>query len=216
MVILSALWLGVLTSLSPCPLTTNIAAVSFVSKRPDSTWKVMLHGLGYTLGRTTLYILLGLLLKAGMTNAPGISSVLQQYGVYVQIPLMLVIGLVLLDVITLSKLGTGIKAPNPEKMEKRGLLGSFSLGFVFACMFCPVSAALFFGSLMQENAGVLSIIAYGVGTGLPVMMFALLIAFGVAKIGTIYNRIKSWEKWARRITGIIFIAIGLYSIKYLF
>ena len=38
----SAFWLGILTSISPCPMATNIAAISFVGRRVDSPFKVFL------------------------------------------------------------------------------------------------------------------------------------------------------------------------------
>ena len=47
----SALWLGILTSISPCPLATNIAAVSFLGRRVDSPRMVFGGGLLYALGR---------------------------------------------------------------------------------------------------------------------------------------------------------------------
>lgn len=215
-VIVSSLWLGILTSISPCPLATNIAAVSFVSKEINKPVLVLLHGFAYTAGRAILYIILGLLLKMGIARAPAISFGLQHYGIYFEIPFLLLIGLILLDIIKLSALGINIKTPAPDKIKKLGLYGSFGLGFIFALMFCPVSAALFFGSLMQENAGVISIMVYGIGTGLPVILFAFLIAFGIKKISDMYNNIKIWEIYARRITGIIFILLALYNIKFLF
>ncbi|MGW8258007.1 MAG: hypothetical protein ACWGMZ_11015, partial [Thermoguttaceae bacterium] len=48
--VLSALWLGILTSISPCPLATNIAAISYIGRRVDSSKQVFLTGLVYTLG----------------------------------------------------------------------------------------------------------------------------------------------------------------------
>jgi cytochrome c biogenesis protein CcdA len=51
---------------------------------------------------------------------------------------------------------------------------------------------------------------YGIGTGLPVFLFALLIAFGAQSVGKTFNKLTQLEWWTRRITGIIFILIGIY------
>jgi len=40
----SALWLGIMTSISPCPLATNIAAISFLSKKATHPLLVLLSG----------------------------------------------------------------------------------------------------------------------------------------------------------------------------
>jgi hypothetical protein len=41
---ISALWLGILTSISPCPLATNIAAVTFVGRQVGSPARVICRG----------------------------------------------------------------------------------------------------------------------------------------------------------------------------
>jgi cytochrome c biogenesis protein CcdA len=46
--IISALWLGILTSISPCPLSTNIAAISYVGRKVGKPRSVLLAGLLYT------------------------------------------------------------------------------------------------------------------------------------------------------------------------
>ena len=60
--ILAALYLGLLTSISPCPLATNIAAISYVGRKVGSTRLVLNAGLLYTLGRCLLYLALAALL----------------------------------------------------------------------------------------------------------------------------------------------------------
>ena len=88
------------------------------------------------------------------------------------------------------------------------------MGVVFALSFCPGSAALFFASLIPlsvkyESAFVLPIV-YGAGTALPVLAFAILIVVSTNAVGRAYDRITQFEWWARRITGVLFIGIGVY------
>jgi cytochrome c-type biogenesis protein len=144
----SALWLGLLTSISPCPLATNVAAMSFIGRRVGNARLVVLTGLVYTLGRVVAYVGLGTLLVVGVLSIPQLSQALQQGMAKLLGPLLVVIGMVLLELLTVP---TG-NLPFAEGLRKRaeswGLLGAGLLGFIFALSFCPVSAALFFGSLV--------------------------------------------------------------------
>ena len=211
----SALWLGLLTSISPCPLATNVAAMSFIGRRVGNARLVVLTGLVYTLGRMVAYVGLGTLLVAGVLSIPQLSQALQQGMAKLLGPLLVVIGMVLLELLTVP---TG-NLPFAEGLRKRaeswGLLGAGLLGFIFALSFCPVSAALFFGSLVplavQFGSRVALPSVYGIGTGLPVFVFAVLIALGAQWVGRAFNAMTTFEKWARRITGVLFIGLGIYE-----
>lgn len=212
--IATAFWLGFLTSISPCPLATNIAAISFVGRRVGSVPLVLGAGLLYTLGRTLTYTLLGILLVKGLLAAPELSHVLQKYMNLIMGPLLILVAMVLLRLITLPSTSGGIGEKLQKQVEKLGILGAGLLGIVFALSLCPTSAALFFGSLLplavKFESGFLLPTVYGVATGLPVLLFAFMLAFGANKIGKAYNKITIFEKWAQKITGIIFLLVGIY------
>jgi cytochrome c biogenesis protein CcdA len=58
---------------------------------------------------------------------------------------------------------------------------------------------------------------YGIGTGIPVLAFALLAAFGAQALSGVFNRITQLELWARRVTGVVFILVGAYyTLNYVF
>ena len=95
----SALWLGILTSISPCPLATNIAAVSFISRRIEKAFAVLLSGLLYTLGRTASYVALGGCILAGLLASNTIARFLQRYLNQFLGPLLIVVGMVLLGLL---------------------------------------------------------------------------------------------------------------------
>ena len=218
---ITAFWLGVLTSISPCPLATNIAAVSFVGKKASSIRSVLLSGLFYTFGRALTYLILGLVVINSLLSIPFVSNFLQNYMNKILGPILIVTGMFLLEMIRLNFSGqrTGIYA---ERLaDSHGLLGAGLLGIIFALAFCPVSAALFFGSLItlsvKLNSRFTFPFLYGIGTGFPVLIFAVLLAMGSRFVGSLFNRITAVELWARRITGIIFISVGVYfSITYIF
>lgn len=206
--ILTSVWLGILTSISPCTLTTNIAAVSYIGQKVGRPHYVMWSGLFYMLGRTTLYTLLGLLLSFGFSSIPIVSQFLQVNMPYIVAPSLIIIGLMILDILKIPGFGFNIKKSSEN--EKRGLLKSFGLGMLFAMALCPVSAALFLGNLIQTHGNVLAMILYGIGTGLPVLLFAFILAFSVKNIARIHSKIIVFEKWARKITGIVFVLGGIY------
>lgn len=210
----SAFWLGILTSISPCPLATNIAAISFVGRKVGSPTKVLLTGLLYTAGRTLTYLVIGVLLVSSLLSAPYLSHVLQKYMNQALGPILILAGMVLVGLIQVNFSGSGVSARMQRRAEALGMSGALLLGVVFALSFCPVSAALFFGSLipvaLRCGSGVILPCAYGVGTALPVVVFAVLIALGARRVSEAYNKLVPFEKWARYVTGVIFILVGIY------
>lgn len=210
----SALWLGILTSISPCPLATNIAAVSFLSKKIAHPFMVFLSGFAYTLGRMVAYAVLGWIIISSLLSVPQVAQFLQRYMVKALGPLLIITGLFLLEIITVKLPGISLSQRHHNKLVESGAPGAFLLGLIFALAFCPVSAALFFGSLiplaLNSEVGTLLPFVYGVGTGLPVLIFALAIALGVTSLSHWFHRITKIEFYTRRITGIIFIFVGLY------
>jgi cytochrome c biogenesis protein CcdA len=210
-----ATWLGVLTSVSPCPLATNIAAISFVGRRVGKTRQVLLSGFLYTLGRSLTYIAVAVIVIKGFLGIPKVSNFLQQYMSLILGPLILLTGVILLDIIRIG-FGGGIAASMQSRVERAGLLGSLLLGIVFALTFCPVSAALFFGGLVplaiKHQTHVMMPLLYGIGTAIPVIGFAILLTASAKLVSSIFNKITSVELWARRITAFVFILAGLYMI----
>lgn len=211
-----ALWLGILTSVSPCPLATNIAAVSFIARRCEQARHSLLSGLLYALGRMLAYVVIGALAVFGVLNLPIVSQFLQQYSGKLLGPLLIIVGMVLVDLIQLRLPGGPRLARLEEKAAAWGHPGAFVLGVIFALAFCPVSAALFFGALIPAAIAQHSPLAmpsvYGLGTGLPVVVFAVLFAAGLRRVGLIVHHLSIVELWARRITGVVFILIGIYSV----
>jgi cytochrome c biogenesis protein CcdA len=217
----SALWLGVLTSISPCPLATNIAAISYIGRRVGSARSIFLTGLLYTLGRTLAYLGLAIVLVASVLSVPQIAMFLQKYMHLVLGPILIVVGMFLMGLIELNLGGKGMSEGLQKRVDAMGAWGALLLGVVFALTFCPTSAALFFGSLvplsLKMNSSFVLPIVYGVGTALPVMVFAVLLATSAQSVGKAYNVLAKIEWWARMLTGAIFIVVGLYfSLKHVF
>jgi cytochrome c-type biogenesis protein len=212
----TAIWLGILTSISPCPLATNIVAVSFIAQQIGSARRAVLSGLLYSLGRMITYISLGAVVVAGLLSIPAVANFLQDYMDKILGPLLVLTGVFLMGIIHLNIPGLKGAGWTRTLAEKSGLWGAVPLGVIFALSLCPVSAALFFGSLVplavHHKSYILLPSLYGAGTGLPVIISGLIIAFGAGSMGRFYARITALEKWARRATAAIFIIIGLHFI----
>ena len=217
----TALWLGLLTSVSPCPLASNVAAISYIGKGLANPGRVLAAGILYTAGRAATYAVLGWLLAASLASVVGLSNTLQRVMNQLLGPLLIVAGLFLLEVLNWSPRSTRGIGKLQEHADRWGLGGAAVLGSIFALSFCPVSAALFFGSLIplavRSSGPVIMPSIYGVGTSVPVLGFAVLVAFGSKALSSTFARITQLELWARRITGVVFILVGVYyTLTYIF
>jgi cytochrome c-type biogenesis protein len=212
--IASAFWFGILTSISPCPLATNIAAVSYIGNKAGNIRAVAFAGILYAVGRTVAYTLLGIIIVAGLVALPSLSFFLQKYVNIILGPLLIIVGMFLIELIQINLKGSKFTERLQNRVKDKGIIGSFLLGIIFALAFCPVSAALFFGSLIpisiKINAFVLPSVLYGIGTGLPVIIIGLLFSLGNKSAGMIFNKITVFEKWTRLVTGVLIILIGVY------
>ena len=210
----SALWLGILTSISPCPLATNVAAISFLAKKITHPFLVLLSGIAYTVGRMMTYAILGFILISSILGIPAVAQFLQKYMGKALGPILIVTGLILLNIIKLNVQGLSLSQKHHNKLVEAGAPGAFLLGAVFALAFCPVSAALFFGSLiplaLKSKFGVTLPFVYGIGTGLPVLVFAIAIAAGVSSLSHWFHKLTKLEYYMRIVTGATFVLVGVY------
>ena len=216
---LTAFLLGILTSISPCPLATNITAIAYISKEIKTPKHTILSGLFYTLGRGISYTLLATLIYFGFSSFQ-ISRIFQGWGDKVLGPVLIIIGLVMFGVIKINL------KQNNRTIEKaklwladKGYFGSLALGVLFALAFCPYSGVLFFGVLiplvLKSTGGLILPPLFALGTGLPVIIFSILIAFSMQAVGKAFNVVQKIEKWIRYGVALIFILTGIYYIQFL-
>ncbi|HBO45392.1 MAG TPA: cytochrome C biogenesis protein [Planctomycetaceae bacterium] len=240
--VLAALYLGLLTSISPCPLATNIAAISYIGRKVENSRHVIHAGLLYTLGRCVLYLALAMLLATTAMSIPAVSIFLQKYMHMVLGPVFLILGMFLVGMVTITSGGTMMSENMQKRVDSMGIWGALLLGILFALSFCPTSAAWFFGLLaliMGSEAGAITGVLtkvgislptaslpggtivlpliYGVGTAVPVLLVAFLLAYSAKSVGKTYNILSKIEWWARMITGWLFVLLGMFfSLRYVF
>ncbi|MFO7790531.1 MAG: aromatic aminobenezylarsenical efflux permease ArsG family transporter, partial [Bacteroidales bacterium] len=211
----TAFVLGLMTAISPCPLATNITAIGFISKDIEDKKRVFISGLIYTLGRAIAYTLLAVIIFIGADQFE-ISGWFQKYGEKIICPLMLIIGVLMLDLIKINMPGIGNLTKRFQEKSKHTYWDVLLLGILFALAFCPYSGVLYFGMLIPMTvtsaSGLYLPVVFALATGIPVIIFAWLIAYTVSGVGKVYNSLKNFEIWFRRVISILFIGVGIYYI----
>ncbi|MGM0667066.1 MAG: aromatic aminobenezylarsenical efflux permease ArsG family transporter [Bacteroidota bacterium] len=213
---LTAALLGLMTAISPCPLATNITAVGYISKDVENKRKVFINGVVYTLGRAVSYTLIAVIIFIGADQFR-ISGVFQKYGEKIIGPLLIIIGFLMLGILKVNfSGGASALSKGFKDKQKNRYWDALLLGIVFALAFCPYSGVLYFGMLIpitiSSASGLYLPVVFAVATGIPVLVFAWLIAYTVSGVGKLYNRLKLFERWFRRIIAVVFIGVGIYYI----
>jgi len=210
---LSALVLGLMTAISPCPLATNITAIGFIGKDIENRNRVFINGLFYTLGRAITYTAIALGLYFGADQFK-FSGFFQQYGEKILGPILILIGFFMLDVIKVKFPMMGSLTSKIQSKKGWGYFDALLLGMLFALAFCPYSGVLYFGMLVpmtiSSASGLYLPIIFAIATGIPVIIVSWLLAYTLSGIGSFYKRIKTFELWSRRIIAVIFILVGIY------
>jgi cytochrome c-type biogenesis protein len=212
---LTALLLGLMTAISPCPLATNITAVGFISRDIENRNRVFINGLLYTLGRAITYTAIALIILLGADQLK-FGGFFQRYGEKIIGPLLIIIGFFMLDIIKIKFPGFNRLTSKMQDKKKWRYLDALLLGLVFALAFCPYSGVLYFGMLVPltiaSPSGLFLPIVFAIATGIPVIIFSWIIAYAISGIGGVYNKLKTFELWFRRVIAVIFILVGVYYI----
>lgn len=213
--IVTAFLLGLMTAISPCPMATNITAIGFIGKDVEDRRRVFMNGIIYTLGRAIAYTVLALIIFIGADQFE-LSGWFQRYGEKIIGPLLVVIGLLMLDFVRINFPGMSSLTQKFEQKNKHNYWDVLLIGVLFALAFCPYSGVLYFGMLIPMTVGSASglylPVVFAIATGIPVIIFAWLIAYTLSGVGKLYNRLKTFEIWFRRLISVVFIAVGIYYI----
>ncbi|AUB61204.1 Cytochrome C biogenesis protein transmembrane region [anaerobic digester metagenome] len=215
--LLAAFFIGLMTAISPCPLATNITAIAYISKKIEGGKKTLITGFFYTLGRMFIYVSLASLIVYVGLNIQSVALFLQKYGEKILGPFLIIVGILLLNVIKFNFFRGNKKINEIQvRLSEKGYVGAFLLGALFALAFCPLSAVLFFGILiplaMKFSDGILIPSVFAIATGLPVIIFSIILTFSIGKLGQLMNKVQIFEKWMRYIVATLFILTGFYYI----
>jgi cytochrome c biogenesis protein CcdA len=217
--VLTAFVLGLMTAISPCPLATNISAIGFISRDLADRRKVFLNGLVYTLGRIISYTGLAVIIYLGASKMD-VAKIFQGWGEKLLGPLLIIIGLLMLDILKINFPGFSRLTDKLGEKSRGSYWSTLLLGMVFALAFCPYSGVLYFVMLIPisiaSSSGLYLPAVFAFATGLPVIIFAWLLAYAVGNVGKLYNRIKIFELWFRRVVAVVFVGVGIYYVVIFF
>jgi cytochrome c biogenesis protein CcdA len=215
--LVAAFFIGLMTAISPCPMATNITAIAYVSRKIENSKHTLLVGILYAAGRAFSYAALASLIVYAGVNTQGISFFLQAYGEKLLGPLLLLVGVVMLELVKVDLFKGGNRLASLQaKLTEKGYLGAFLLGVLFSLAFCPFSGVLYFGMLiplaLKTGDAIILPSVFGLATGLPVILFSILLVKSVSTLGRIMNKVQKFERGMRLIVGAVFILVGLYYI----
>lgn len=216
--LLSALLLGLLGALSPCQLTTNAAAIAFVS-RHVAQGRVMMAATAYLAGKATVYTVLGAILifvgwRAAIDSLPLIVFARKLFG-----PSLILAGIVLVGLVRVRfSMGDRLSRWVQGRTPGEGVRGAFFLGGAFALVFCPTLFLLFFTLLVPlaivSRGGLLFPSVFAIGTTLPVIVFAVVAAVTTARLTDSLKRARIWGTLVQRAAGLAFVGFGIREIIY--
>lgn len=215
-----AFTLGLVTSVLPCVLAQNVAAVSYLGQRMGGTRQALLSAGLYVLGRSAVYVGLAALCVLTAVSQADLLTFLERHLNQVMGPVMILAGMVILGLIS-------FRGPSPaglERLQKRIDAGSLAaaclLGVLLALCFCPPVAAVYSRLLLaavEHQSPVLMPLAFGLGTALPIAVIGVLVALGARSLGKVLGAMQTVERWARRVTGTVFVLVGIaYSLVHIF
>ena len=210
-----AFGLGLWTAVQPCPMTANLAVVSYLGRRAGSPGNALFAALLYAAGQMIAYVGLAWLVLEGIASRWRLSEFLQQHVNQILGPVWILTAMVLLELIRFRLPGVGVGAKWQSKINAWGTWNALPLGVMLALGFCPVSAAIFFVDVLAIAAGGGSHLVYpaiyAVGAALPVLAFAVLLGAGSRWLGSVLNRTQQVQGWLNRVAGGVLLAVGIYD-----
>jgi cytochrome c-type biogenesis protein len=216
---LTAFILGLMTTISPCPLCTNVTAIGYLSKDVRSKRQIIQNGLMYSLGKIIAFTALAAVFVLGGSVLPT-QHFFETYGEMLLGPFLIIGGLFMLEFFKFHKHTSDHHSSESfsDKIINKSVAGSarwsLILGIIFSLAFCPYSGVLYFGGLipltLAHSFGLIYAVVFAIGTSLPVLLISWVLAYSISGIGSFYDKIQVFETWFRRSTAVVFILMGIY------
>ncbi len=196
---------GIITFISPCLLPMLPVYVSYFAGGTErNTKKTLKNALGFVLGFTVVFVIMGAL-------AGSLGSFLSKYQVAVNIVTGIVVIFFGLSFLGLFKLNIFKGMSNNAKTDNLGFFSSLIFGVVFSIGWTPCVGAFLGSALMLASSqgqvlkGVIMLLLYSLGLGIPFIVSAVLID----KLKSTFNFIKRNYRVINFICGCILILVGI-------
>ena len=196
---------GIITFISPCLLPMLPVYISYFAGGTErNTKKTLKNAFGFVLGFTTVFVIMGAL-------AGTVGSFLSRYQVAVNIITGLIVIFFGLNFLGVFKLSIFKGISSNAKTDNLGFFSSFVFGVVFSVGWTPCVGAFLGSALMMASQqgkvlqGILMLLTYSLGLGIPFIASAVLID----KLKTTFDFIKKNYKVINIICGCILILVGV-------
>ena len=196
---------GIITFISPCLLPMLPVYISYFAGGTErNTKKTLKNAFGFVLGFTTVFVIMGAL-------AGTVGSFLSRYQVAVNIVTGLIVVFFGLNFLGIFKLNIFKGMSGNTKTDNLGFFSSFLFGVVFSVGWTPCVGAFLGSALMMASQqgkvlqGILMLLTYSLGLGIPFIASAVLID----KLKTTFDFIKKNYKVINIICGCILILVGV-------
>ncbi len=198
---------GIASFISPCILPMLPIYISyFLGKEEKNTKKAIINSSGFVLGFTIIFLLLSIF-------ASNLGAIISSNMKYIKIVFGIVIillGLNYMDLLNI-KLLNKTKGIN-TKIKELNFIKSTAFGMLFSISWTPCigtflsSALLLIASNQDMLKGIVLMLLYSIGLGIPFILSAIFIE----KLREMFNFIKKNYVYIKRISGIILIIMGIY------
>ena len=200
---------GFASFISPCVLPMLPIYISyFIGEDNKKVSKAVINSIGFVLGFTLVFILLSIL----ASNFGGIISDNIKYVKIIFGIIIIILGLNYMDLIKIKFLNKS-KGTN-KKVKNLNFIKSMLFGMLFSISWTPcigtflASALLLIAKNQDMLKGVLLMIVYSVGLGIPFIISAALLE----KLKEVFNFIKKHYDIIKKISGVILMIMGIYMI----
>lgn len=199
---------GFASFISPCVLPMLPMYISYFAGQDKSIKKTMINAIGFVLGFTILFILLGVF-------ASTLGKIIQNYNNYINIAMGIIVILFGLHYMGIFHIKLLDKTKGIKQTKKDiSFFSAILFGMLFSVCWTPcvgvfLSSALLmsatYGSILQ---GIIMLLLYSLGLGIP---FIITAAF-LEKLKTTFNFIKKHYNIINKMAGIVLIVSGIVII----
>jgi cytochrome c-type biogenesis protein len=197
---------GIIAFVSPCMLPLLPVYVSYFAGGTEDKKRTLVNALGFVLGFTTVFVLLG-------AFAGFFGSFLVRYSKWVNIVaggVIVLLGLNYTGIINISILNKN-HGRTGKSLSEPGFLSSLLFGVVFSVGWSPCvgtflgSALMLAASSQESHKGILMLLSFSTGLGLPFMASALILD----KLKSVFDFIKRNYRTINLVSGIMLIILGI-------